>query len=158
MRHISTVAESEGAMRKRYPRSDGESVTAREEHLLAVERLIKLSRQKDMLELEMSKAKATIMEFMQTHSAMVNEAGNVLVEWKTGSGRKKVDVDALVELYHISDTDLENHTSVSAGARTFSVTDTACDLFDSSGGSCGPEDASAVAGMANAVPIEEMTV
>ena len=123
MKHIKTASDIEDAAKKQYREASGEAVKARPEHLEKLDKIFELTRQSDLLLLEISKLKGEIMGYMGAAPALEGEDGRLLVTWKNASPKKTVDWDGVVVELNIPPSVIQKHTSVKPGARTFMIQD-----------------------------------
>lgn len=122
MKHIKTASESETSMRKAHPVvKSSKPVVADEDNSKDVKELIDVIRQIDLLTLEASELKGSIMGYMQGHDTMVDEDGKELVKWTTGPVKETVDYDGLLEELKATPEQIEKYTTKKQGGRVFSV-------------------------------------
>lgn len=125
MTHIATTATAETSMRGLYKlATSNKPVIAEQSHVDTVYKIIDLTRQEDLLKLEISKLKGSLMGFMQGHSALADGSGRTLVLWTNGPTKKVIDYQALFDDFNITPEILEKYTTKVPGTRAFNIQDT----------------------------------
>lgn len=122
MKHIKTASAEEAQAKREFAVvTSDEDIVADDKAEQAAHRLYDLSKEADMIELEMSALRAVVMSYMQGHSLMTSKDGVPLCSWKAGSTLKKTDWAGLCKEHGITDDEVERFTGRSTGARRFSI-------------------------------------
>lgn len=124
MKHIQTTSEAEKSMRGLYKvASDATPAIASEKHMASIRRIVEYTRQSDQLAAEISKEIGALMGYMQNHSSMVSPEGDVVITWKNGSDKVKVDYEGLIVACNIPPSTVQQFTTTTPGARVFKIED-----------------------------------
>jgi hypothetical protein len=75
----------------------------------------------DEKELEASRLRGVLMNAMKHSSTLKSKDGTTLCIWKEGNVTKKVNYNGLLKLYGVKADDIVKFTTVSQGARRFSL-------------------------------------
>lgn len=123
MNHIKTVHEEEAAAKASFANVAvvRENVEADENVEAAARKLHDLMVKADEDELEMSRLRGVIMKSMGNRDILVGKDGTILCKWTNGNATRKVEWKGLCAKYKVSDEDIKIFTTVSTGARRFSM-------------------------------------